>query len=44
MDCTEVRVSQYGIPKTELENTSEGWKRFYWDSMKRTFGFGALLF
>lgn len=44
MDCTEVCVSQFGIPKTDLENTQEGWKRFYWDSMKRTFGFGALLF
>ena len=44
MDCTEVSVAQYGIPKTEIENTREGWKRFYWDSMKRTFGFGALLF
>ncbi|CAL1272744.1 unnamed protein product [Larinioides sclopetarius] len=44
LDCTEVSVTQIGVPKTELDNTREGWKRFYWDSMKRTFGFGALLF
>lgn len=44
MDCTEVNVVQTGVPQPELENTREGWKRFYWDSMKRTFGFGAILF
>ncbi|XP_035204980.1 activator of 90 kDa heat shock protein ATPase homolog 2-like [Stegodyphus dumicola] len=42
-DCTEVSVAHLGIPKTELENIREGWKRFYWDSIKRTFGFGAFL-
>ncbi|XP_015918936.1 activator of 90 kDa heat shock protein ATPase homolog 1 [Parasteatoda tepidariorum] len=44
LDCTEVIVTQVGVPKTELDNTREGWKRFYWESMKRTLGFGALLF
>ncbi|XP_054721449.1 activator of 90 kDa heat shock protein ATPase homolog 1-like [Uloborus diversus] len=44
LDCTEIKFQQLGIPKKELENTREGWKRFYWDSMKRTLGFGAPLF
>ncbi|PRD27389.1 UNVERIFIED_CONTAM: Ahsa1 [Trichonephila clavipes] len=43
-DCTEVHVLQVGVPKAEFENTSIGWKRFYWDSIKRTLGFGAILF
>ncbi|KAF8790523.1 activator of 90 kDa heat shock protein ATPase homolog 1-like [Argiope bruennichi] len=43
-DCTEVTVTQTGVPKTELDKTREGWKRFYWDSMKRVLGFGAPLF
>ncbi|GFT15718.1 activator of 90 kDa heat shock protein ATPase homolog 1 [Nephila pilipes] len=43
-DCTEVNIVQIGVPKTELDNTREGWNRFYWESMKRTLGFGALLF
>ncbi|KAG8194418.1 hypothetical protein JTE90_011029 [Oedothorax gibbosus] len=43
-DCTEVKVTQLGVPKSEVENTFSGWKRFYWDSMKRILGFGVSLF
>lgn len=43
-DCTEINVKQSGIPKSEMERTTEGWKKHYWESMKRTFGFGAVLF
>jgi len=42
-DCTQVTVTQTGIPKTDFERTEEGWKRYYFESMKRTFGFGAIL-
>ncbi|GFR32428.1 activator of 90 kDa heat shock protein ATPase homolog 1 [Trichonephila clavata] len=43
-DCTEIYFSQTGIPKSEIENTREGWKRFYWNSLRRAFSFGAPLF
>lgn len=26
-----------------LEKTKEGWERYYWDAMKRTFGFGSFI-
>jgi len=42
-DCTEVNVVQESVPSTEVETTQEGWRRYYWESIKRTFGFGALL-
>lgn len=42
-DCTEVTLTQEGVPQGEADRTREGWQRHYWDSMKRTFGFGALL-
>lgn len=44
IDCTVVSLFQSGIPKEELENTKEGWKRYYWNSMRRSLGFGAFLF
>ncbi|GIY10911.1 activator of 90 kDa heat shock protein ATPase homolog 1 [Caerostris extrusa] len=43
LDCTEIRFSQTGIPKDQLDNTRKGWKKFYWQSMKGILGFGALL-
>ncbi|XP_023209383.1 activator of 90 kDa heat shock protein ATPase homolog 1-like [Centruroides sculpturatus] len=42
-DCTEVRLTQTGIPKNDLDRTKEGWKNYYWQNMKRAFGFGAIL-
>ncbi|GBN71030.1 Activator heat shock protein ATPase 1 [Araneus ventricosus] len=42
-DCTEVNVSLTDVPKDFLDCTKEGWKRFYWESMKRTLGFGTFL-
>ncbi|XP_022904381.1 activator of 90 kDa heat shock protein ATPase homolog 1 [Onthophagus taurus] len=40
-DHTEITVVQIGVPKSEMEVTKQNWERYYWDSMKRTFGFGA---
>lgn len=42
-DHTEVKVVQAGIPKSETDVTKENWERYYWESMKRTFGFGAFI-
>ncbi len=42
-DCTQVTITQTGIPKNDFERTEEGWKRYYFESMKRIFGFGAIL-
>ena len=40
-DCTEIKLSHMGIPQTYMENTEEGWKRFYWNAIRQTFGFGS---
>ncbi|XP_026471549.1 activator of 90 kDa heat shock protein ATPase homolog 1 [Ctenocephalides felis] len=40
-DHTEVTITQVGVPKSEVEITTANWERYYWESMKRTFGFGA---
>ncbi|KAG1685231.1 Activator heat shock protein ATPase 1 [Nymphon striatum] len=42
-DCTELKLTQTGIPDEELESTTKGWSSYYWDSIKATFGFGAIL-
>ncbi|KAM4663972.1 activator of 90 kDa heat shock protein ATPase homolog 1 [Discoglossus pictus] len=40
---TELRMEARGVPKNEEDRTKEGWKRYYFDAVKQTFGFGALL-
>lgn len=42
-DHTEITVVQSGVPKSEADVTKENWERYYWESMKRTFGFGAFI-
>lgn len=42
-DATELSLVQKGVPASEFEKTSEGWNRYYWESIKRTFGFGSFL-
>lgn len=42
-DCTLLTLTQTGVPKNFVENTEEGWKRFYWSAIKQTFGFGSRL-
>lgn len=42
-DHTEVKVVQSNVPANEAEVTKQNWERYYWESMKRTFGFGAFI-
>jgi len=42
-DESEVVVEQVGVPANEQEKTKEGWKLYYWESIKRTFGFGSMI-
>lgn len=43
-DATEINIIQKGVPCSDIGRTEEGWKRFYFESIKRTFGFGASFF
>jgi len=42
-DATELSLIQKGVPTSEYEKTTEGWQRYYWESIKKTFGFGSFL-
>uniref|UniRef100_A0A2P2I1H8 Activator of 90 kDa heat shock protein ATPase homolog 1-like n=1 Tax=Hirondellea gigas TaxID=1518452 RepID=A0A2P2I1H8_9CRUS len=42
-DSTELFLTQTNIPASDYERTKEGWRTYYWESIKRTFGFGATL-
>ncbi|XP_049866884.1 activator of 90 kDa heat shock protein ATPase homolog 1-like [Pectinophora gossypiella] len=42
-DHTLVTLKQDLVPASELDSTRENWKRYYFDSIKRAFGFGAFL-
>jgi len=42
-DSTKITIDQTGVPKSALDKTKEGWERYYWDAMKRTFGFGSFM-
>jgi activator of HSP90 ATPase len=43
-DCTLLTLTQTGVPANFLENTEEGWKNFYFNAIKQTFGFGSRIF
>ncbi|XP_070576480.1 activator of 90 kDa heat shock protein ATPase homolog 1-like [Ptychodera flava] len=43
-DHTQLNLEQIGVPNNELDRTKEGWERYYWQSIKTTFGFGSSLF
>lgn len=42
-DHTLVTLKQELVPAAEVEQTRENWRRYYFDSIKRAFGFGAFL-
>ncbi|CAK9800035.1 Activator of 90 kDa heat shock protein ATPase homolog 1 [Anthophora quadrimaculata] len=42
-DHTEINLTQAGVPVCEEESTKENWERYYWDAIKRTFGFGYFM-
>lgn len=41
---TELKVECRGVPESEEERTKEGWKRYYFEAIKQTFGYGARLY
>ena len=41
---TELKVECRGVPDNEEERTKEGWKRYYFEAIKQTFGYGARLY
>ncbi|CAF0955876.1 unnamed protein product [Adineta steineri] len=44
VEQTKLIVKQTGVPTQFYDNTMEGWRRFYFESMKSAFGYGARLF
>ncbi|TRY61711.1 hypothetical protein TCAL_04182 [Tigriopus californicus] len=40
---TTLTLTQKNVPSKEVEVTRQGWERYYWDAIKRSFGFGAML-
>lgn len=40
---TRVNLQQTGIPASEFDAMKTNWNRYYWNSIKQTFGFGAAL-
>jgi len=42
-DQTRLTVSQTGVPQRDYDKTKGGWHNYYFESIKRTFGFGATL-
>ncbi|KAG8013087.1 Activator of 90 kDa heat shock protein ATPase-like protein 1 [Nibea albiflora] len=41
---TELKVECRGVPDNDEERTKEGWKKYYFEAIKQTFGYGARLF
>jgi len=41
---TKLTLNVKQVPEKEVENTKMGWKRYYFESIKRVFGFGSSLF
>lgn len=42
-DHTQLTLKQSGIPSAEYDTTNTNWKRYYWQSIRQTFGFGPML-
>lgn len=40
-NSTTLTLSQTGIPSEESERTKEGWRNYYWNSIRQTFGFAV---
>jgi len=43
-DETELNLEAKGVPSDEEERTKEGWRRFYFEAIKQSFGYGARLY
>ncbi|XP_073845468.1 activator of 90 kDa heat shock protein ATPase homolog 1 [Musca autumnalis] len=42
-NCTRMKLTQSGIPASEYGTMKTNWNRYYWHSIKQTFGFGVPL-
>ncbi|CAF3421656.1 unnamed protein product [Rotaria socialis] len=42
-DQTKIFIQQTGVPSQFYDNTMQGWKHFYFESIKSTFGYGSRL-
>ncbi|KAJ3308707.1 hypothetical protein HDV04_000963 [Boothiomyces sp. JEL0838] len=42
-DSTELKLVQKDVPIGEKNSTEQNWTNYYWNSLKRTFGFGSIL-
>ncbi|EPZ35423.1 Activator of Hsp90 ATPase domain-containing protein [Rozella allomycis CSF55] len=42
-DSTVLKLHQKNVPRSELETTKKNWQSYYFDSIKRTFGYGAFV-
>ncbi|KAG8562020.1 hypothetical protein GDO81_015562 [Engystomops pustulosus] len=40
---TELQMEARGVPQSEEQHMKDGWKRYYFDGIKQTFGYGAML-
>ncbi|KAG9481715.1 hypothetical protein GDO78_010774 [Eleutherodactylus coqui] len=40
---TDLQMEARGVPQSEEQHMKEGWKRYYFDGIKQTFGYGAAL-
>lgn len=42
-DCVQLRLDQDNIPASEFDKVQQGFKQFYFEALRRTFGFGSTL-
>lgn len=40
---TTLKLSQTGVPSSDLDRTRGNWEKYYWDSIRVTFGYGSYL-
>jgi len=42
-DDTTLRMKQKRVPSSAVDTTKQGWKVYYWEAIRRSFGFGSSL-
>lgn len=43
-DHTVLKLKQTLVPTSEYDTTNINWQRYYFESIRKTFGFGSFLF
>lgn len=43
-DHTVLKLKQTLVPTNEYETTNQNWQRYYFESIRQTFGFGSFLY